>query len=275
MGRSANTAAIVALISLIVGVSQVHPAHAGEGIVRVSLAPPTAMIEPGETCTLQVLVDAVDSLSCMECAIAFDSSLATLVSAQEGTLYEAAPFPSFFIWELTAPDSALAVNCVLGYRSYILPPGEIARFILEGVAPGTCPVRITSTRLWDIDRVEMGVIVDPSAWIFIGTPAAAGDVARGRGSLRSYPNPFHASTSIVLSLPPDYAASDNAKVSVTIYSPSGRKIRSLYKGTMSFREARFEWDGRDQAGRRVASGVYFSVVQTRGMTLKAKLVLIQ
>ncbi len=66
------------------------------------------------------------------------------------------------------------------------------------------------------------------------------------------PNPFNPSTTISFSLPaPGHA-------SLAVYDITGRKVRTLVSGLMSSGEHAVTWDGRDEAGQPVASGVYIS-----------------
>ncbi len=66
----------------------------------------------------------------------------------------------------------------------------------------------------------------------------------------TYPNPFNATCNIKLSIP------QAEPVSLTIYDLAGRKIRVLQTGRMTPGVHQVTWDGRDFAGRNVASGTY-------------------
>lgn len=68
---------------------------------------------------------------------------------------------------------------------------------------------------------------------------------------QNYPNPFNPTTTISWQLP---VAS---QVELTIYNLLGQKIRTLVDGRQPAGFHQVEWDGRDDAGRQVASGVYF------------------
>ncbi len=70
------------------------------------------------------------------------------------------------------------------------------------------------------------------------------------------PNPFSSSTSIRFSLP------EAGDVSVTIHDVSGRLMCTLAKGAMNPGDHVLAWDGRDDRGGVVSSGVYFCKVQT-------------
>ena len=74
--------------------------------------------------------------------------------------------------------------------------------------------------------------------------------------LPNYPNPFNPETWI------PYRLAKDAFVTLTIYNGSGRVVRTLDVGhrTAAFYESRSKaiyWDGRNEFGEQVASGVYF------------------
>ncbi|HVO76736.1 MAG TPA: hypothetical protein VMT60_02005, partial [Candidatus Bathyarchaeia archaeon] len=96
------------------------------GNPTVSFVPVGTCVKPGAVCTLQVVVDAaVDSLSCMELYIRYDTASAECTTALEGACYKGSGYPTFFRWEKVSPDTVSAVDCVLGYRSFFRAPGEI------------------------------------------------------------------------------------------------------------------------------------------------------
>lgn len=84
---------------------------------------------------------------------------------------------------------------------------------------------------------------------------------------QNYPNPFNPSTTIRYSLP------EGRDVYVAIYDVAGRKITELVNNYQTAGSYEVTWNGKDDAGNSVASGVYFStlkagsVVQTRKMML--------
>jgi hypothetical protein len=84
---------------------------------------------------------------------------------------------------------------------------------------------------------------------------------------QNYPNPFNPHTTIRFGLP------SHASVELRIYSVSGQLVRSLVDRTLHPGRYAETWDGRDERGRPVASGVYFYRLragdfrQTRKMTL--------
>ena len=67
----------------------------------------------------------------------------------------------------------------------------------------------------------------------------------------NYPNPFNAGTRIAFQVP--YPA----HVNLSIYTLLGQRVVTLVNGTAVQGRTELYWDGRDAAGARVPSGVYF------------------
>ncbi|MHB9031088.1 MAG: TolB family protein, partial [Candidatus Latescibacterota bacterium] len=87
----------------------------------------------------------------------------------------------------------------------------------------------------------------------IGIATAAAESAPARFMLTgNYPNPFNPSTTIGFSL------DSPGKVSLTVFSLSGQKVRDLVSGiSMPPGAHEVVWNGRDESGKAVSSGVYF------------------
>lgn len=66
------------------------------------------------------------------------------------------------------------------------------------------------------------------------------------------PNPFHESTALEFDLPSVQA------VSLVVFGVDGRVVRRLVSGKVESGHHRAIWDGRDEAGRAVPSGIYFA-----------------
>ncbi len=73
-----------------------------------------------------------------------------------------------------------------------------------------------------------------------------------RFPLQAWPNPFNPRTVLRFSL------STAENVSLGIYDISGRCLRNLHRGLMEPGNHEFVWNGIDEGGRRVSSGVYFA-----------------
>jgi len=83
------------------------------------------------------------------------------------------------------------------------------------------------------------------------------------------PNPFNPATTISYSLP----EGNPVHVSIRIYDLRGRLLRTLVDCVKEAGSYSIFWDGRDEKGRRLSSGIYFyrmkagDFVQTRKMVI--------
>jgi sugar lactone lactonase YvrE len=72
---------------------------------------------------------------------------------------------------------------------------------------------------------------------------------------QNFPNPFNPSTSIRFSVPEMHRGAQH--VELTIYDLLGQKVRTLMEGHVGAGVIEATWDGKDEVGREVSSGVYF------------------
>ncbi|MEZ4650073.1 MAG: FlgD immunoglobulin-like domain containing protein [Candidatus Eisenbacteria bacterium] len=89
-------------------------------------------------------------------------------------------------------------------------------------------------------------------------PAGVGDIGPTPLAqlLPNSPNPFDASTLVRFTL------AQPTPVRLDIFDAQGRKVRNLVDRSMGAGLHALEWDGRDSGGQPVASGVYFSRLDT-------------
>jgi hypothetical protein len=102
-----------------------------------------------------------------------------------------------------------------------------------------------------------------------GTPVAETPLLPARLALHgNVPNPFNPMTVIHYELP------GSSPVGLRIYDVSGRLVRTLLDSAVQHAGHHTQpWDGRDDRGRPVASGVYFYCLQAEGKVLTERMVL--
>ncbi len=98
-----------------------------------------------------------------------------------------------------------------------------------------------------------------------GTPRAAPPALR----VSAYPVPFRTSVSLVVESP---AAEPGA---VTMYDVAGRLVRHAWSGMLVGGRTFLSWDGRDDNGQTVASGVYFARARSGTGVQTVKIVLVR
>ena len=84
----------------------------------------------------------------------------------------------------------------------------------------------------------------------------------------NFPNPFNPSTSLIVS------ANKKSGGSLTIYDLTGNEVRRLFDGTFDQGNTKIVWNGLDNQGSKISSGIYIcqllvngTLVQSQKMTL--------
>jgi len=79
-------------------------------------------------------------------------------------------------------------------------------------------------------------------------------------NLSNYPNPFNPTTTISFSIP------EESNVKLSIYNIKGQKIKSLLNDQITSGEHSIVWNGEDDSGKKVSSGVYLYKLNVNGKT---------
>ncbi len=87
-------------------------------------------------------------------------------------------------------------------------------------------------------------------WI-VPVTTGAEDMPLAFSLSQNYPNPFNPVTTI------DYSISGKTDVDLVIFDVSGRRVRTLVREKQLPGGYSVVWDGRNDGGRPVASGIYF------------------
>ncbi|MCZ6680822.1 MAG: T9SS type A sorting domain-containing protein, partial [Candidatus Poribacteria bacterium] len=123
-----------------------------------------------------------------------------------------------------------------------------------GAADDSGAVYIFDTE--DDESLNLPLPVDPRSEFAL---SMLGDIKR-TALLQNFPNPFNPETWI------PYTLAGDTNVNIHIYDIQGKRVRQLDLGTQPAgrylnRERAAYWDGRDQQGEMVSSGVYFYTFQ--------------
>jgi hypothetical protein len=100
----------------------------------------------------------------------------------------------------------------------------------------------------------------------VDDPAA---VPRSFALMQNYPNPFNPSTTI------EYSLERRAQVTLNIYDVLGQSVKRLVDESKSAGEYRVVWDGRNESGKSVASGVYFYRLEVNNHVDSKKMILLK
>jgi endonuclease I len=84
-----------------------------------------------------------------------------------------------------------------------------------------------------------------------------------------YPNPFNPLTAI------RFSTASSGRVELRVYDIAGRAVRTLAEGVRAVGHYDVTWDGRDDIGESVASGVYICELKAPGCVETRKMVLLK
>ncbi len=86
---------------------------------------------------------------------------------------------------------------------------------------------------------------------------------------QNYPNPFNPTTTI------EYALPKQANVELDIFNVMGQQVKSLVNDHQTAGQYEVKWDGRDNLGVRVGSGIYFYTLKAGDFKKTGKMVLVR
>jgi hypothetical protein len=151
-------------------------------------------------------------------------------------------------------------------------PGTLAQLVVE-VVPD--PV---STRDLAIEFLEAIVDADDVLVASVGSRAlvAAVPTLPERFELaQNRPNPFRAGDATVVRFLVPAVETGSVPVDLAVFGVDGRRVRTIASGPHVPGEYEERWDGRDDRGQRVASGVYFYRLRAGSFVDQKKMVLLK
>ena len=157
------------------------------------------------------------------------------------------------------PDDWQVVHHVTG--------GEL-RVVMAGVSPvSTGELATITLKVLDPDG---RMTLRSEGFVNENTPQELGVMTIGKvptvyALAQNYPNPFNPMTQISYQLP------GSSKVQLAIYNVFGQKVRTLVDGEQPAGFYSVRWDGLNDAGVPVSSGVYLYRIQTQDFTETKKM----
>jgi hypothetical protein len=128
----------------------------------------------------------------------------------------------------------------------------------------------TFTSSYDVYLIK----TDPDGYVNISNNNPLSIKLPRSGALsQNYPNPFNPTTTITFDVPGEMG--EEKLVKFTIYDIRGRKVRTLVDSEYEPGTHRVIWDGRDDRGARVTSGVYLYTLRSGNSTYTRKMVMVK
>ena len=233
-------------------------------VVSVDTSGASVTIAPVSMGSVTIIVSAYDppGLSASQAITVVVNEVANRAPETVGTLEDL---------NLNVNDNPVALNIALSFRD---PDGDSLRYdaassdsnvaaaamlgnvlVIAPIGVGTATLTITAR--------DPGGLVSPSLTVTVtvedaGSPAPTANQIE---LLPNFPNPFNPDTWIPFRLAVD------APVTVTVYDSKGSRVRTFDLGYMSAgsyesKSKAIYWDGKNDFGEQVSSGVYFYRLST-------------
>ena len=118
---------------------------------------------------------------------------------------------------------------------------------------------------WAIDNITImyGTLVG------VDTEILLGNLPKDYTLEQNYPNPFNPNTAI------RFATPENGNVALNIYNIKGQLVRTLVDDKLNAGTHTANWNGKDNSGNSVSSGVYFYTLETKDIKINKKMLLLK
>jgi len=163
-----------------------------------------------------------------------------------------------------------ANNIIGNYPNTLTPPQSLDAFIGQPL-DGDWSLVVRDGGGGGTGSLNSWALYDITGFNCHTSSAAPEDVLPTRFTLgRNVPNPFNPSTEISFSVP-----ADAGLVTLDIFDVRGQKVRTLERSNLGPGAYTRVWNGRDQAGAAVSSGVYFYRLSGNNFSQTSKMVIVQ
>ncbi len=88
---------------------------------------------------------------------------------------------------------------------------------------------------------------------------------------QNYPNPFNSETTLTFDIP--VTVNNYHDVSLVIFNELGERVKVLHKGAITSGDHKFIWDGKNESGYSVPSGIYYGNLRVVNYNKTVKMIL--
>jgi hypothetical protein len=207
----------------------------------------------------------------IDIVMSWDGEIIECVDVEQG-MNPLPEFSSFYVKYHDLGMEAVLLNTTPGGFT-----GSIDSFLVlffQPVSIGTTLVTIENSYAHGdpvlVDRHGSGIEVECDTAIVIVTALEPPPVIETIRLHQNYPNPFNPGTTIRFDVP------ERSPVTILVYDVGGRLVRTLLNGAVyEYGIWEIQWNGLNDSGVSVPSGVYFCLMKACGRQSTKKLVLVK
>ena len=245
-----------------------RPAEQGKGKLVLRWDGEDRQMSEGDRFRVDLIADACEELGAFQFDLVFDPAQVEIEEVTPGNLWNASENKICS----AGPYRDLAKGRMkYGVYSLGTRPGMDGSGVIVTVEMVS---KVEGVIHLDVERVEAGDMLGVPLWVTmvgesVPTVVECADVPDRFTLSQNYPNPFNPETTI------SYDAARTSTVRLSVYSLSGQLIRALVDEEHPAGTYSVTWDGKDDLGRDVASGVYLCRMEAGDHGAMRKMLLIR
>lgn len=234
----------------------------------IKIQPQLQTIGVDSSGTVQVRIENVQQLHAYSIEITYNPDLLRFIELTRldflsnwQTFYY--PFIDTIIGKIKVDEAILGPYAQSG-------SGNLFKVKFTGKQEGDCQINITVSELRDLNNQSISPQLNNGLVIIrlLTTIREDYKTEYSRHRLNIFPNPFNSSTNILLS------AQNGEEIILRIFNINGQMAFQLNTFVNS-KETKISWDGNDNYGQKLPSGVYFLQMQSKDVVLHEKLFLLK
>ncbi len=121
--------------------------------------------------------------------------------------------------------------------------------------------------------IMIRVSVSDEPFVGVGDGGAEVSLPTSFALTQNYPNPFNPSTTIAFDVP--IVSGSKQQVSLAIYDIRGRRVKTLINAEMEPGQHKVTWNGKNDQGEKVSSGIYLYTLKAADQTFTRKMVILK
>ena len=119
--------------------------------------------------------------------------------------------------------------------------------------------------IWGFGKIDVLATLQT---VSVDNPEIETNIVKSIELHQNYPNPFNPTTLI------SYSLNTNGSVQLGVFNLLGQKIRTLVNCEQNIGIHKIEWNGKDDSGKSVSSGIYFYKLSTDDYSISKKMILL-
>jgi hypothetical protein len=251
---------------------------------------PSLVVGPaGSLVNVEVRVTATQQVSVFQFTVDYDNTVATFEGVTIGSDLQARGFGIFDMVQNSVPPASPGTNADFvvqvfgGATNWFTGTNLRAAVLTFRLRPGVCdvsPVTFqqvcarTQMVTYQLDTICTPALQMQNSAIAAScaTDTQADPAVPARWDLEASPNPFNPTTRLRFAIP---AGAGTVPVVLRVHDIAGRIVRTLLNDTRSPGFHDVVWNGTDDSGDAVATGIYFVRVDAGAWNATRKIVLVK